>query len=293
MSISKSFLKGIYHPLKIARGAGRTLGWVNDHSLRVLIFHDVAPQEYKLFGQQMRWLAKSWNFVTPAQFAAMASGRQQIEGRNLLVTFDDGFASNREVAKEILNPMGIKAIFFAVSDFIDMRDDVVSRRFIKDKICVGLDADPLPLHWKNMSWNDLAALLEQGHTIGAHTKTHARLSEITDPAELKKEIVDSADIISAKLGVDIDHFAYTFGDLNSISRQALEIAKSRFRFIYSGIRGDNAGNTELIFRDAAATQDEMLNYFIYPNNLLGSFLEGAADFRYDAKRKKIQDWYQS
>lgn len=292
MQFSKSsLLEILYHPLRVGKEIGQSLHMLSPDCLRVLIFHDVAPYDYCRFEEQMRWLSRSWKFVTPAQFSALAAGSEPIKGRNLLITFDDGFASNREIAEKVLNPMSIQAIFFVVSDFIAMEDEAIAKKFIADNICLGVYADPLPAHWKNMSWNDLEALLEQGHIIGGHTKSHARLSDIVDPKILQDEIVRSADIVSGKLGTPVDHFAYTFGDLNSISKPALEIAKKRFRFVFSGIRGNNDGGSDCIYRDAAATQDEMLNYFIYPNRLLGSFLEGVADFHYKTKRKELQSWF--
>ena len=110
-----------------------------------------------------------------------------------------------------------------------------------------------------MNWDDLSALLEQGHTIGAHTKSHARLSTISDTEELKSEIVYSADLIEKKLGIEIEHFAYTFGDINSINQQAIDIARIRFRYIYSGIRGLNRAGNYGIYRDTSAEQDSKLN----------------------------------
>ena len=43
-------------------------------------------------------------------------------GDNLMITFDDGFFSNRDIAEKILNPMGIQALFFVVSDFVNIDD---------------------------------------------------------------------------------------------------------------------------------------------------------------------------
>ena len=292
MIVSKSdVLKLTYGPIKIIKNIIEFFGISSNDSLRVLIFHDIAPYDYDNFKKQLIWLSFSWNFVTPEQFSAMVSGHEKIHGRNLLITFDDGFLSNRIVAEKILNPMNIKAIFFCISDFININNKQEAKKFIKERICLGV-AKKIPIHWKNMNWDDLSALLEQGHTIGAHTKSHAKLSKISDAIELKNEIVDSADLIEKKLGVSIDHFAYTFGDINSINKQAIDIAKSRFKYIYSGIRGSNKFKNFGIYRDAAAEQDTNMNYYIYDNSLLGSFLEGVADPFYISNKKQFEAWYQ-
>lgn len=286
------FLASSYYPIKLAKKIALPLGLASTNCLRVLLYHDIAPSDQANFAAQLRWLKRSWNFVSAEQFAAMVSGQEAIIGRNLLLAFDDGFASNRVVADEVLDPMKIRAIFFVMSDFVDLTDENEARHFVAQNICPGTNADELPLHWSNMDWVDLEALLEQGHCIGGHTRTHARLSKLKNELDLEREIISSADILEKRLGVPIEHFANTFGDLASFSEQAMAVARRRFRFIYSGLRGDNAGGIEpfALRRDSAAFQDNFSNYSVFPNRLLGAFLEGAADFKYAADLSLLSNW---
>ena len=281
-----------YYPTKIIKSLGRPFGLSSQDSLRVLLYHDIPPSDQARFAEQLRWLSKSWNFISVENFSAMILGDEPIKGRNLLLTFDDGFASNRVVAEEVLNPMGIQALFFVVSDFMSLQNQEDAIDFISKNIQPGSQAKDLPKTWNNMTWTDLEALLEQGHTIGAHTKTHARLSNINIEKKLDEEIISCVDILESKLGVSIEHFAYTFGDLASFSEEALLIAKRRFRFIYSGLRGDNAlySSPYALQRDSAATQDLRSNYSVFSNSLLGSFLEGAADFKYKNDNSLMRSW---
>ncbi len=284
MSLHHRLLAGAYYPLKLAKAIGRPLGLASPHRLRVLFYHDIAPHDQANFAAQLRWLARYWSFVSAEQFAAMISGGEPIRGHNLLLTFDDGFASNRVVAEEVLNPMGIRALFFAVSDFVALEDRDEARHFIARHIQPGSRADELPAHLYNMGWSDLEALLEQGHCVGGHTRTHARLSQINAEPDLDREIIASADTLAQRLGVPIEHFAYTFGDLASFSDKALSVARRRFRFIYSGLRGDNAGGVSpfALRRDAATAHDSMA--------LLGAFVEGVADFHYAQPRAELGSW---
>lgn len=248
------------------------------------MYHDIAPHEQERFAAQLRWLAQSWNFVSPQQFEDMIRGDAPIKGANLLLSFDDGFASNRKVAEEILNPMGIKALFFVVSDFIDLSEGDDYRAFIVRYICPGLTPETLPDHWRNMTWDDLLWLCETGHTIGAHTRTHVRLSELQQATDLEVEIIDSADMLERKLGLKVEHFAYPFGDLASFSSSALAVARQRFCFIYTGLRGDNARGAPpwVLRRDV-----------IFPSNsfgLIGALLEGGADIRYAKDLALCESW---
>ena len=292
MTPKNNILKQFYYPLKIANSIGNYFGMASSNSLRALIYHDIGPKEHDKLRKQLEWLSDSWRIISPDQFSLMISGQEKIEGRNLLITFDDGLLSNRLIAEKILNPLGIRALFFCVSDLIAIEDEEEAKIFIKNRICLSASDTKLPSHWKNMNWEDLSALLEQGHLVGAHTKSHARLSEISDIGELTSEIIESADVISKRLGVDIEHFAYPFGDINSMNQIAMNIAKSRFKYIHSGIRGINSLGNYGIYRDAVAEQDSDMNYHVYPQSLLGAFLEGAADWHYRSKRGQLQKWYQ-
>lgn len=267
-----------YAPLRLAKVIGRPFGLSSPHRLRVLLYHDIAPDQQTSFAAQLRWLVRTWTFVTPERFAAMVSGLEPIRGSNLLLTFDDGFVSNRIVAEQILNSMGMRALFFVVSDLVALKDRLEARRFIARHVYPALRAEELPDHWLNMQWPDLEALLEQGHTIGCHTRTHARLSQLATESDLEQEIVGSGDALEKHLGAPVNHFAYTFGDLGSFSETALAVARRRYRYVYSGLRGDNAVGVSpfALRRDAATARDSRA--------LLGAFLEGAADSRYARSR---------
>lgn len=295
MSLHHKIMAGAYYPLKLAKAIGRPLGLASSSRLRVLLYHDVAPHDQHRFEAQLRWLARTWTFVSPECFAAMVSGKQPVRGSNLLVTFDDGFASNRIVAERVLNPMGVQALFFVVSDFVAINDREESRRFITKNIYRGPHSEELPSNWSNMGWSDLDALLEQGHCIGCHTRTHARLAQIDSAVELEREIVSGADLLEKRLGVPINHFAYTFGDLASFSESALAIARRRFRFVYSGLRGDNAAgvSTFALRRDCSSHQDKVFNYESFSNKLLGACLEGVADFKYARDLALLDSWSSS
>jgi peptidoglycan/xylan/chitin deacetylase (PgdA/CDA1 family) len=284
MSLIHSLLAATYKPLSIGNNLLRRVGIKADSRLRVLLYHDIVPYEQERFAAQLRWLAQSWTFVSPQQFEDMMRGNTPINGANLLLSFDDGFASNRKVAEEILNPMGIKALFFVVSGFMNLAKGDNYRAFIARYICPALTPEILPDHWRNMTWSDLAWLLETGHTIGAHTHTHARLADLKQTDELEFEIAESANMIERNLGVKVKHFAYPFGDLASFSPEALSVARQRFNFIYTGLRGDNARDALpwSLRRDAMSPADSF--------GLMGALLEGGADIRYARYLASCESW---
>ena len=240
MSLIHLLLAVSYQPVRITNALLRQVGIKPRNRLRVLLYHDIAPDDYSRFSAQLTWLARTWSFVSLQDFADIVRGDRPIEGDSLLLTFDDGFASNRLVVEEVLNPMGIQALFFVVSDFVDVATQEDCRQFIAQHIYPGLNPAVVSGRWRNISWADLTFLVDTGHAIGAHARTHARLSTLSEDHALEDEIINSADRLEQQLGIKIEHFAYTFGDLASFSPAALAVAQRRFSFIYTGLRGDNA-----------------------------------------------------
>jgi hypothetical protein len=90
--------------------------------------------------------------------------------------------------------------------------------------------------------------------------------------------------LERKLGVKVDCFAYTFGNLNSFSQAALSEARHRFPFIFTGMRGDNARGVPpwALRRDAMAAVDSL--------SLVGALLEGGADLFYSRNLEKYEQW---
>ena len=61
-------------------------------------------------------------------------------------------------------------------------------------------------------------------TIGCHTVTHPHLSTLDINAQ-KSEILESKKILESWLGEKVNHFAYPYGDYNSISLEILKMSE--------------------------------------------------------------------
>ncbi|WP_061215006.1 polysaccharide deacetylase family protein [Syntrophomonas wolfei] len=256
---------------------------INKNSVRIIIYHNILPEHFSILEKQLRYLKLYYNFLNDRKFREIMDGQSQTSTRNnLLLTFDDGFKSNFTVAKKILDTLGIKAIFFIPPDFINCIERNQQKEFIARNIYDGIvSVDTVSDDEEPMSWGDLEYLLEHGHTIGSHTRTHKRLSEIKDTAELEDEIAGAGDILQKTLGISIEHFAYPFGDINSINSQALAIAGKRYRYIFSGVRGfNNTYVSPRAIRRDVISLDDLLSY----NHFI---LEGGLDLYYYYDRKLL------
>jgi peptidoglycan/xylan/chitin deacetylase (PgdA/CDA1 family) len=244
----------------------------------------VSKTQLKKMKAQLFWLSKKWNFIGPEEFYLAITGRLIIKSDSLLVTLDDGFYSAYDVAQKVLDPLGIKAIFFVISDFIGIENKETSQNFIIKNILPDSLISDLEGDMRNMGWSELNDLIKNGHHIGGHTKTHARLANINEDDQLRSEILESANHLEKRLNFNIASFAYTFGDIKSFSPKAMKIAKQKFPYIFSGLRGNNF-NTKfplVILRDAISANEK--------NCLVGVFLYGLMDFRYKKSVKRLRSW---
>jgi len=83
-----------------------------------------------------------------------------------------------------------------------------------------------------MSWKQARVLAEK-HEIGAHTRNHPDLSELSYD-DLVDEIIGCKDELERELATAVDHFAYPYGQEEHISETAISIAEEAgFRSISS------------------------------------------------------------
>ncbi len=280
--IRDKILAVMFYPFKFKNIILNKFSNINDKKLRVLIFHDISQDDMDLFSSHLQCLSRFYNFVSPGEFTNMLLGKIPIKSDSLLISFDDGFASNRVAAEKILNPMGISALFFIITDFIGIHSSQDNRLFLKHAL--SLPIDEISEETRSMSWEDLEYLLEAGHTIGAHTSNHKRLAELHNN-DLEYQIIKGCDILEQRLGVNIEHFAYPFGDLDSFSPEALSVARKRFKYIHTGMRGNNkfGTNTLGIRRDAVNIKNSSL--------AMSSLLEGSSDYLYKKKLEIYDSWF--
>jgi peptidoglycan/xylan/chitin deacetylase (PgdA/CDA1 family) len=141
--------------------------------------------------------------------------------RVALLTFDDGYASQRDIAAEILVQHGMTATFFAISSLVER--DRLSRSFAgKKRLFLGSE--------------DLRQMTLGGFEIGSHSHTHAKIGALTEE-QIDAEMRLSKRILEEATGSGVVSFAYPFGRRGAFSpttRAALEKNGYRAAFTQEG-----------------------------------------------------------
>ena len=115
----------------------------------------------------------------------------------VVITFDDGYANLLEQAMPVLREHGFSATVFVVSDYI-------GRSNTWETPPAGFGSHAL------LRWEQLGKLADAGWEIGAHTRSHPDLCDVSD-AQLEDEIAASGAALAARLGHPVTTFAYPYG----------------------------------------------------------------------------------
>ncbi|MDP1652034.1 MAG: polysaccharide deacetylase family protein [Rhodocyclaceae bacterium] len=237
--------------------------------LSVLIFHRVHAKQNELFpgepyvhsfDRQLEWI-KRWFNVLPLAEAVAGLRAGNLPARPAVITFDDGYADNHDVALPILRRHGLTATFFIASGFLD------GGRMWNDTVIETLRRCPAPLL-------DLTALGLGTHPVESIEQRRAAISAVIprlkylEPAERQQRV----DTIAACAGVDLpDDLMMTSAQVRNMVFSGMSIgAHTVHHPILARLSDDQAG-TEM--REGKHALEEIIGapvpYFAYPNGKPG------------------------
>ena len=213
-------------------------GQSENKKLAVLAYHRVGaiPAEgwdtwYRIpeqdFADQMEIISNSgWQVINLSTFLAGLDNPETMPERGLLLTFDDGHQSMREVALPILQRFGFPAVCFVPTDHIGTLS-----KFDKDVE----PAEPI------CDWDDLRELDRCGVDIQSHGASHHWLS-LLNHEQMEREFIQSKEVLEAGLGKPVVTFAFPYSDSgknDSVVDAALQQAGYRAAFLCGGGKNIN------------------------------------------------------
>ena len=234
------------------------------------MYHHIPINKIKNFERQINFLLDDgWKFIKPQD---LLSGGYKILNKKILLTFDDGFYSNKIIADKILKKYNIKAIFFVPSKFVEMTRVEMCNQYIKKNLELK-KISFLNQRKISMNYKDLLDLVGSNHFVGAHTRYHSRIATIASNFRKRLEIGNS--INCNKLYRKIFFFAFPFGGIDDFDAESIRNSLKKYKYTFLAVRGNNLKSNltkKIIFRD---------NFNIdYDKKMCISVVNGFFDFLY-------------
>jgi peptidoglycan/xylan/chitin deacetylase (PgdA/CDA1 family) len=218
------------------------------------------------FEKQIQFYKKHFKFCYPEDFY---SGKCN-KGINILITFDDGYKDNYDIALPILKRHNASAVFFITTDVIVRSDFLIHDkiRFLTQNKLIPISFNEFPsqiyLGVKNydaknfdfindtfekhkpdkrimMNNNEIKDIFDSGFKLGNHTHNHLALSFYMQDDQLKN-IQEANNILYSIIGKYPSHFAFPNGLSNEDTIDTLK--NLGFKFGYSINGGFNDWSTD-------------------------------------------------
>lgn len=204
--------------------------------VRIVHYHYVFDDQRESFARQLEYLASRFEPVSLTE-AVRRIRTGEVLGRELAITFDDGFRNQLTNAGPALAEAGFSACLFLIAQLVGAPADA-AERICRERILMPCAVEPLHPE-------DLAELLALGHELGSHTLTHPNLTEV-NPAELLHEVAGSRAALERSLSRQVAHFSAPFGD-----RERFDVSVSRaaeaagYESCSTAIRGVNRAGEDV------------------------------------------------
>ena len=263
-------MKDLIKRTVVRSGVLQTAGRLRGPSAAILMYHSVmedprSQETYlgdvilsqRVFRQQIELLARRFRPTSLDQVEQFVSGKGEISDRAVVVTFDDGYTDNYEIAAPVLNELGVPATIYVTVDCVDRRTlpwparlrfcfrntkkkrwadssdriwpvssneeresallrscdeccqltGAVQEKYVASVVNELETQVPVDSGALMMKYDQMRALVRQGHIIGSHTMTHPNMAYINADVA-RHEMIESKRRLEQELQTPVLHFAY-------------------------------------------------------------------------------------
>jgi peptidoglycan/xylan/chitin deacetylase (PgdA/CDA1 family) len=236
--------------------------------IRAVNYHATPAASVENFRQQLKFYRANFDNVTPNELEDCLTGRRSADKPGLLLSFDDGYRSNYDVAAPLLEEHGFTGWFFVSSGRMGSQAGASGR---------GLAAEEF------MDFHQLRDLRARGHVIGCHTHSHVRLADELSTERLEDEIVASRGRLEAELASPIDVFCWVGGEEWSYGlRAARMILAANYRYAFMTNLNVLRQHSNRLWLDRTNIESD------WPLTRVRFYLSGVMDVAYAAKRARLR-----
>jgi len=176
------------------------------------------PERFERQLRVLRWMG--FRDIGLDEFMDCLEGGRRVDGRRVMITFDDGHVDNFTVARPILSRHGFKATVFVVAGHVGGR--------LRLRSSVDPDGERI------LDADQIRRMVDEGFQIQSHGMSHANLADLP-PEKAREEMVRSREALETLTGRPVRYFAYPYGSFKPIHLEMAE--QAGYRAAFSTVRG--------------------------------------------------------
>jgi len=209
----------------IKRGLGQLYGFLNSSKNRsiLLLYHSVGDTPWAVtevrFKEQVDWLSRKASVVSLPDLLKQPTN----ERIRVAITFDDGYVSLIQKVMPVFEEYGMTATVYLntglIADSTHNKSDAKLGHYPDEEF---------------LSWPGVQKLSNAGWTVGSHGVNHDDLT-LQGTTGVDRELIDSKAEIEERLGMECQHFSYTWGRYNQQLKE--RVRQAGYGFAVSGIHG--------------------------------------------------------
>ncbi len=194
---------------------------VTEPAVPVLMYHHILPEEditgmfvdnnvvvsLEQFQQDIQTLKnRGYETISLRQLSDFVRNGAALPAKSVLITFDDGYLSNKQYAMPVLQEAGYTAVIFALTGWVEEHPQIFN-----------------PAGLQYLSWSELKQMRHvfqfASHTDNLHSLSWNGSGKLT--AVSQQELADDLQRSVRKLQ-GTSYFSYPYGHYNATARQVLE-----------------------------------------------------------------------
>jgi hypothetical protein len=219
----------LFSPYTIARNWYRR--WTGRFPVLILFHHLVSNRPHRMgiatetFLHEVEFLQRHYRIVSLSEgLEILRSGSCKLP--TVCFTFDDGYEDNFLYLRSVTEAKGMPLTLFVCTNQVD------SRREFQHDLTKGVTG------FRALGWDQIRYWQSDRVEFGSHTRSHLDCGT-TDIRVLEEEIAGSRADMQGQLAAAPRYFAFPWGRVSNMSRDALRIATSLYECSFSTLASAN------------------------------------------------------
>ncbi|MDZ7671580.1 MAG: polysaccharide deacetylase family protein [Halanaerobiales bacterium] len=208
--------------------------------IRAINYHETYLKDKEKFEKQLSFLSQYYSSVNMEDLDRFYQEKKwHKEKPGLIISLFEGYKNNYKIFNPLLEKYGFVGWYFVPVQFLEI--EIEKQQHFADNHKIYYNKEIYDGQRMAMNWDELREIA-QNHVVCSHTMTHFKFDNRTPDNILKREIIDSKNLLEEKLNSKVDVFCWLGGEnFKEDSRVTKYIHDAGYRYLYSNNKIEKIG----------------------------------------------------